>query len=255
MLFATIRYASVALAASLAWGQTGTPQSRVFTLANGETEPQLQDIASAITHVGGIRQTQVDASEHAISVSGTADQIEFAQWIVSELDKPAAEPLPANSVEHQYRMPAERFDIVRVFYVAHSQTPLDLQEIMTMMRVSSNLRFIIPNASRRALIARGTALQIEVAAWLVGELEATANAAPSAAKEPHEYKVPGGDELVRLFFLAQSQTPQDIQKVMTTVHAAANIANIFPSVSRKALLVRGTPDQIAIAARVIEEGQ
>lgn len=255
MQLSAIRYASVALAATLSWGQPAGPQSRVFTLANVETEEQLQNIVTIITNIGGTKEVAADASKHAISVGGTARQIELAQWIVGELDRPADEPLPANSVEHEYRMPGERLDVVRAFRVTHSQTPLDLQEVMTMMRVGAHVPFVIPYYSRRVLITRGTASQMEVAEWLAGELDAAATAPPSVAKGPHEYRVPGRDELVRLFFLAQSKTPQDIQEVMTTIHTTANIGNIFPSVSRKVLLVRGTTDQVAIAERVIQEGR
>ncbi|MDR3718744.1 MAG: hypothetical protein P4K98_08075 [Bryobacteraceae bacterium] len=248
-----IGYACVALASAFAWGQDAGPQSRAFTLANGAAELQLHEIVTIITRICAIPGASLDSGKNAIKVNGTSDQIEFVKWLIGELDRPAGEPLPANSPEHRRQMPGNNSEAVQAFYADYAQTPVELQEVMTAVRVGTELRYIYPYAGRRVLVARGTASQLEIAAWLIGDLGNAATAQAPSASASHEYRLPGGDELVRLFYLSPSESPQYLQEVMIMIRVTTNMRGIFPNSTRRALVARGSAAQIAIAAWLVGE--
>jgi hypothetical protein len=244
-----------ALVVTVAFGQSAATESTTIYLANGETAQDLQGIITTLSSVGDIRQASASAGTGLV-VSGTADQIAFAKWLISELDKPTTGPVPVNSAEHEYHLPGSGDEIVRVFYLAHSETQQNLQEVMTLIRAIENIGRLFPYPAQRALTVRGTAAQISLAAWLVNELDKPAGAQTSAPQGPREYRMPGGgDEVVRLFYVPSARTPQELQDVLAAVRTATNARRMFINSAQRALAVRGTAEQIATAERVINARQ
>jgi hypothetical protein len=216
----------------------------------------LQDVQSIITtlaDIGDIRQADADSARTAVVVNGTAEQIAFAKWMVSELDKPATAPFPANSAEHEYKMQGSSDDLGRVFYLANSETQQSQQEVMTAIRAVENIRRLFPYPSRRALTVRGTVAEIALAEWLVNELNWPVNAQSSAPTGPREYRVPGGNEVVSVFYLPRLQNSQELQSAYTAVRSASGARRMFINSAHKALVVRGTAEQMAAAERVIRK--
>lgn len=243
------------LAVTMAFGQSAATESTTIYLANGETTQELQGIITTLSSVGDIRQVSVSAGTGLV-VSGTADQIAFAKWLIGELDRPSTGPATVNSPEHEYHLPGSGDDVVRVFYLTHSETQQNLQEVMTLIRALENISRLFPYPAQRALTVRGTAAQISLAAWLVNELDKPAGAQTSAPPGPREYRIPGGDDdVVRLFYVPSARTPQELQDVLVAVRAATNARRMFINSAQRALAVRGTADQIAAAERVINARQ
>jgi type II secretory pathway component GspD/PulD (secretin) len=228
---------------------------RVFYLANSGTQQDLQSVMTSIRAIeDGIRSLFPYSGRRVLTLRGTAAQISLAAWLVNELDKPSIGPLPMNSSEHEYKLQGGGEDVVRVFYLLHSETQQNLEEVMTLIRTMGNTRRLFPYPSRRALTVRGTAAQISLAAWLVNELDKPARAQSSAPTGPVEYLMPGeSDGVVRLFYFPNSLTPQELNDIMVAVHSATNARSLFPMSAQKVLVVRGTASQIAIAERVIND--
>jgi hypothetical protein len=243
-----------ALGVTMAFGQSTATQSTTIHLANGETAQDLQEIIQTLFAVSDIRLVSIDSAGTDLVASGTADQIAFAQWLIGELDKPAAGPAPVNSAQHEYRMQGSADDVVRVFYLTQTRTQQNLQQVMTLIRAMEDIRRLYPYLPQQALTVRGTAAQISLAAWLVNELDKPASAQSSAAPGPLEYLMPGqSDGVVRLFYLSRARTPQELEDTMTAVRAATNARRLFVNGAQKVLAVRGTASQIAIAERVIND--
>lgn len=241
------------LTATMASERPSAQQSTVLYVANGETAQNLQEIATLFRVVGGVQQVSVDTAKRAVAVGGTADQIALAQWLANELHEPAPGSPTVNSAAHEYRMPGSSDDMVRVFYVNHSATPQSLEEIAILIRTITDIRRAWPYTAQPALTVRGTAAQIALSAWLIDEMD-KADAQTSASSEPHQYRVPGtNNDVVRVFYLAPSETPQNIQKVASSVRSATDARRLFTNSGRKAVVMRGTPDQIATAERLVNE--
>lgn len=239
------------LAATLAWGQIAIQQSKTFSLKGGQSAQELEALAMTVRTIGALQTVSGDPANNSLTVTGTAQQIEIANWLLGELDRPATEPVPANSGEHQYRIQGDRGDIARIFYLGFAVSLQDQQQIMMLVRTMEDIRRAFCYSPRRALAMRGTEQQFHLATWLIDELARPAGAEAASPDSPRQYQIADGTELVRLFFLKPPQTPKQLQEKLNAVHAQANVSRIFYRTSPPVIAVRGTPAQIHLAEQAI----
>lgn len=146
--------------------------------------------------------------------------------------------------------------MARVFALTYPETPQQLQEIVTLIRSIGDIQKLFVYSERRAVALRAKAEQVALAAWLVSELDKPVNgqAATPDSATPHTYRFSSGaDNVVRVFYLAGSQSAEDPQKVAAQVRATAGIPRLFVYNALAALAARGTVGQVATAERVLEE--
>lgn len=67
--------------------------TRVFYLNNITSPPELQEVMTAVRTVTNVRNIFPVSSQNALVVRGTADQIELAEKIILDVDKPKSEVL------------------------------------------------------------------------------------------------------------------------------------------------------------------
>jgi hypothetical protein len=179
---------------------------------------------TTVRSVADIRRVFVYNALNAVAVRGTGQQMSLAAWLVDQLNQPAHTAAPA---PHEYKLPGD--DGARVFELTYPQTPQQLQEIVTILRSIGDIRRLFVCNERRAV-------------------------APEDSTAPHEYRLSSGaDDLVRVFYLASSQSAQDLQKVAVQVRTTARIPRLFIYNALGALAVRGTLGQVTTAEKVIEE--
>src|ERR1700733_2527473 len=78
----------------------------------------------------------------------------------------------------------------RTFYLTHTDTVQQFQEVATVIRTIADIQ-------------QASAGKIAMSEWLFNELDTQT----VQASVPHEYLVPGGnDDIVRLFYLTQTPT-------------------------------------------------
>ena len=237
-----MRFLIMAFAVSVAFGQT----DRTFQLTQDEDKRALEEIATVLRATGDIQQVSIDDIRRTVTVVGTAGQIAMADWLVHQMDLPANGQSPG---VHEYRPPAGNDDVVRIFYLTHASTPQEMQEIATTIRSVANVpRLFIYNALK-AVAVRGTGQQILLAAWLAEQLNQSANV---SAPAPHEYKLPG-DDVTRIFELTYPQTPQQLQEIVTLLRSVGDIPRLFLCNARRAVTLRGTAGQVALAAWLVTE--
>jgi hypothetical protein len=110
---------------------------------------------------------------------------------------------------------------------------------------------VFPYNAQRTLALRGTADQIRLAEWLCHGVDKPVGG--QAPPQPVEYRLPGGNEVVRVFYLTQTASPQRLQEIVNTVRTTTKLQRVFPCGTQKALAVRGTDNQIAAAERLVQE--
>src|SRR5690348_9534322 len=100
--------------------------TRVLALAHLEQQQELQEFVNTVRMVGGLENVQADAAAHTVTVSGTADQLGLATWLLGELDRaqPPAAFTTADTTFSDPRSPA-----VRIVYPVHLPTPQMMQEM------------------------------------------------------------------------------------------------------------------------------
>src|SRR5437899_707967 len=138
----------------------------------------------------------------------------------------------------------------RVFYLTHTPTIQQFQEVATVIRTMTDIREATLNNEQKSVTVHAAAGQIAIAEWLFNELDSPA-VQPSVL---HEYRVPGAtDDVVRLFYLTQTPTVQDFQEAATLVRTIAGFTRAFTYNEPRAFVVRGTAAQIGLAEWLVKQ--
>jgi phage host-nuclease inhibitor protein Gam len=146
--------------------------------------------------------------------------------------------------------PALDGETARVFRFAHAETPQQRQEIANAVRQMTEIQRLALDGPAGAMAVRGTAAQLELTAWVVGELDRAAGAPQATVVESHKL---AGDYApqVRAFLLAHASNPQTLQEITNAVRAIADLQRVASVDANAAILVRGSSDQVELAAWVI----
>jgi type II secretory pathway component GspD/PulD (secretin) len=141
-------------------------------------------------------------------------------------------------------------EAARVFRFAHAESPQQRQEIVNAVRSVAELERAVVDDRAGAMAVRGTPEQLDLAAWIVGELDRAPSAPAATVMESHQVT---GDYLpqTRAFFLAHAGSPQTIQGIVNAVRSVAEVQRVVAYNANSALVLRGSSDQMALAAWII----
>jgi len=134
----------------------------------------------------------------------------------------------------------------RVLHITHAESDQQLQEIATDIRGITAIPDVSVDTAQKTLTLHGTAAQIAAAEWLLNQLDESAPTQRAENPAAHEYRL-SGDDIVRVFHLANAPTPQALQEIATDVRSIANIRRLFTYTKSSAMTVRGDPSQIALS--------
>jgi hypothetical protein len=138
----------------------------------------------------------------------------------------------------------------RTFYLTHTATTQEFQEVATTIRTIADIKLITTDNDQKRVSVRAPAPQIAMAEWLFNELDSPV-AQPAA---PHEYRPPGAsDDVVRVFYVITAPTVQDFQEAATLVRTITDTQRVFTYNGRNALVMRGTDAQMALAEWLVKE--
>lgn len=147
--------------------------------------------------------------------------------------------------------PAEQ-NVERVFQFIHTDTVPSYQQMATVIRSILEIRQLSVDAGNRTMTLRGTPEQAATAEWLFKTLDKTEGSQDTAIRV---YPMPGDkDDIVRVFYLTKAETAQQLQEQATRIRSATGFRRAFTYNPLRALVVRGTADQIAQAERLIKTG-
>ncbi len=138
----------------------------------------------------------------------------------------------------------------RVFSFTHTERAQHFQEIATTIRSIGGIRKLSVDAEEKTLSLSGTADQIALAEWLFRQLDR-----PAGDRAAAEYKMSGaGDEnAVRVFYVTHDGTLQDLQELSTVLRLMAKCYKVFAYAGLRAITLRGTTDQMALAEWVFND--
>jgi hypothetical protein len=242
-----MRATLILFAMSVAYGQD---VSRVFQLHHIDGEKDQYEFATLVRTVADIPNVLADAPKKTLSLSGSASQIATAEFLYTELDR---QTVP-DSVSQEYKVANNADDVVRLFFLPNATTIQSFQEVATTVRTIVEIRRVFTYNALRALAVRGTADQVAATAFLVGELDQPATAKRTDSREYQMIDTRKmGFTAVRVFYLPYTSTVQQFQEVATLVRTIGDIRQVFTYNAPKAMTVRGTPDQVALADWLIHE--
>src|ERR1700735_5601517 len=93
-----VRIAIAVLPAIAASAQSPAPgqDSRVLNFRYVEAQQDLQETATLVRSLTGVKSASLDLEGRSMSIAGPTEEVHLAEWLVKELDKPG-EALPASS--------------------------------------------------------------------------------------------------------------------------------------------------------------
>lgn len=230
-----------AILAGVAAAQTAQ-ESRVLHISSAQSNEDLQELATVIRSIADIRDLSVDAAERTFTFKAGTEQAHLAEWVARELDGPEQSSEP-------YSIGAD--DVVRIFHLNNAPNVQGFQEMATAVRSMADMPRIYAYYRSRAIVARGSRDQIALGEWLFGELDRPLSLPPPGGVRQFQTTGAGADNVVRVFRLMRTATVQDFQEVAVMVRGIGEIRRVFTYNAPRALILRGTPDQVALAEWLI----
>lgn len=252
MRFAAAGFLISALFAMFAPGQTSTPVStdRLFRFHHAADRQQMGEIATAIRTIADIREIHSDFSQKTLTVHATAEQIGLAEWLFLQLDQPVI-PAPnnQNAAAREYLLQTPPENQIRIFYLPGTRTVQEFQEAATAIRTVADIRRVFTYNEPRALITRGSADQIDLAAWLVKQLNESTEG---------DYRMPSNADPRRdidahVFHVTHADSIRSFQAIATLLRTIVDIRRVFTYNPSRTLLVRATPEQVALSAWLLTQ--
>ena len=241
-----MRYlATFILAGSLAAAQA--TEDRTFRVHSAATDQDFQDLATAAVVASGLKAKSADATLRELSISGPVEQIRIASWVLAELDRPApaTPPPPSAPLTLQTKEPD---NTIRVFYPSKITSDQDFAEVVNAILTSSDIRYVARYASHRAIVLRASPEQLALAEWLLAELNR------DSPQQTYAFPKSGVPEYhVRVFRFARAKDAQQFNEAQTMIRTLTETRWLYPNVSRRAVVVRGSEEQIDMTRWILAQ--
>ena len=216
---------------------------RVFHLTKPKTSQEVYEIATVVRVITGIKELSADGDQRTVTFRSTAAQGSLADWLMQQLDG-------AGSGTATFKANLEQTEeqSVRVFFLKNTKPGHDLQQVATLVRSLTDIRYLMTSAAQTAMVVRSSLSQVTLAQWLVSRLD------EPQVRENAKYQIPGSPEdTVYLFYLPRATTAQQLQQAAVKVRTATGARRLFTYNSSAVLAIRGTAAQIAQARELIAE--
>jgi hypothetical protein len=214
----------------------------------------MMQIGTTVRTITDIRHMSTDPGQRTLTMRGTAVQIALAEWLFNDLEKPGGVLQSQPPSTSQYRVSNSADDIAQVFYLTHTESVQHLQEIATTVRSLVGTRSLFTYNVMMAVAVRGTSAEVGLAGWLLNDLDQSTNPRRVQDSAVHVYRPAGsGDDVVRVFYLAHSGTVANFQQIAIQVRKATQIRRLFTYNEPRAVVLRGTDDQVAMADKMIKD--
>jgi hypothetical protein len=209
----------------------------------------MDEVATIVRSVGSVPQVSVDTSTAILTFSGPAEAVNFAEWILPQIDKTAGD-----SALHEYRLPSG--EIGRVGFLANVPTPQSVGELITILRTVADVQKILTLTSNHAIVLRGQDWGVEFAEWIIDQIDRPIGQKPDPT--PREFTVGGPDfrglgHGARLMFLANMTGQKQMQQVLTVLRTVDEVQKVFSYSATHALVFRTNDVDLQRAEWLIQE--
>jgi hypothetical protein len=236
----------------------GITETRVFPLVTINTPRDIQEVVNAIRSIAEIQYVSADMPGRRLVITGDAEQLAFADWIVKALDAPAGtRPTSFTVRETNYRDPRSATS-VKLIYPARIASPQSLQEAVNAVRSIGDVQRVVAFTVQKALMIRGTPVQTGLAEWLLEDLDNSA--AGAAPRETRQYTyadtlvaVAYRSAAVRVYHPTQITTPQQMQEAINGIRAIAEVQRITAFTAGHVIALRCSESQVGVADWLMKE--
>jgi hypothetical protein len=213
----------------------------------------FQNIATVVRTIVYIANAYAYNPLRAIVVRDTSDQIATAAWMVEQMTEAIQTGLMSAD---EYRMPRVTDNVIRMYLAKSSDSIQTVAEIVTDIRSIGDIRRIFtawaPDLAPEIVAMRGTNDQIALGDWLFQQLEQASPVDQNTASIEYRMSEGAPENVVRIFYLPRSLTVQKFQNVAQNLRTQTGVRRLFTYNAPRALIVRGTPDQMNRVAELLQ---
>jgi hypothetical protein len=220
--------------------------ARVVFVANALKPQDMQEVLTVLRTVADVQKIFSVSSNHAMVMRAPQWQILFAQWIIDQLNVPAGQKQDTTPREFTIGGPDFRGmgHGARVNFLASVTKPQQQQELLTVLRTVGDIMKVFSYTSSHALVLRAGDTDLQRAEWLIQQLDLPAGHPAGTGT----FTASTGDDVTRIFPVPNAN-PQWIQGALNSIRSELNIKKTFSTTTPANVIVRGTADQIAAAAK------
>jgi len=229
-----------------AFSDPHAPLAQIYYLRYVATPQEMQEVINAVRSLADMQRVFPVMAVKAIVMRGNPAQIKATDWLLGHLDQPAgADPVAAEDyplTEPEW-VPRSGTQVLRVAPLNRANTPQAVQELVNCTRAVSDLQRLYPIPSRRVVTMRGPEEQIAMAKWIIQQLDGPQGSGTRETKA-------GSSEVVQVTYLAPGDKLQ-LSQTVSSIQRATNMQRVIPFSTQNAVVMRGTPTQVAQAAAAI----
>jgi len=219
---------------------------RTVTVANAPSGPAMQEMATVLRTVIDIPKVTVNPASFILE--GTPAQLDAAEWVIHQLDKPPGGK-PANAAVREFRLPPEtRGPVIRIYYLSDPGIKT-MQEELTILRLVIDVQKVFQYSPLQALVYRDMDSDPEDVEWLLHALEA------HVTSVPHRLLVGHPRDLVRVFALPPETTARQVLDLVAKLRMPpVSTMKVFARNVPPAIVIRGTSEQLEAAEAIVTKG-
>lgn len=218
----------------------------IYPLAHTATTRGTQEVITTLRTVADLQRIYVINALSIIPLRGTPNQIALAKFIIQQFDQ---EPAPRKAASVQTMALTDKPLTAMVYGLAHIDTAVGIQELITTVRTVLSVQKIYNCTAPKMLAFVDTPEMVHTAEWLLSELD---RAEPNTGV--NEMRMPGGkDDVVHVFYLAHMTDRKEMNAAVMTLRNSAQIMFVNTNALPRAIIVRGTADQISLAGQLIAQ--
>lgn len=230
-----------------------TDAVHVIKLLNAVSQPEVNETVTSLRVNCDLQRIFTYTPQRVIVFRSSAERAAMGAWLVQQLDIKADDPNRFNV--HEYPSPLKGGEVLKVMFLRYPAPQAGLNELVTTVRVVADVQKIFTHSGE----PRGIAFYSDIphartAEWLIQQLDVQPDASTRAAA--HDLEVPfAAGEIARVFFLDPGDTHQKMNEMVTQIRNATGSPRMFVCSGKAALALRGTPEVIAAAERVLKNAQ
>jgi hypothetical protein len=221
----------------------GENTMRVFYPGQVASDQAFAEVLTAVRTITDIRYVNPYTSHKAVVMRGNAEQIEFAEWLIAEMNRDAPQQTyvyPKSGLEKE-----RGENQARVFRYTRAKDAQEFNEVQTMIRTLTDTRRVYPYIGKRAIALRGSEEQIDMTVWILAQLN---KELPLAQKSVSSDYVNQAGEVTRMFYFPSGMSEKEFKDTATAIRIATGIRRVYPFPSARTIALRGTAVQVAQAS-------
>ncbi|MBN8730646.1 MAG: hypothetical protein J0L64_08910 [Acidobacteria bacterium] len=233
-------------------GQTGEAQwvSRELVFRHADTAQQFRQAAGIVRVVTELPEVSVLETAGRLRLRGPEARMEAAEWLFRQLDRPLEREARAESEGHQLRDLRGDSNLVRVFRLARAGKQGRLDALAGMVRMVIAGEWVLVYSSPPSIVLRGTAQELELGSFLLGELD---RGPGEGATSGGEFKLQErGNALAVRVMLLRAMPDEELRQAAEEMRKAAQ-ARVALDPELPALVVRGWPELMEAGQQRLRE--